>query len=151
MRAVIQRVSQATVRVNERTVGVIGRGLLVFLGISRADSVEDAAYLLEKVLWLRIFTDQNGKMNHNVQDCDGSVLLVSQFTLYGDCRKGRRPSFDQAAPPEQARVLYDYFVEAARRTAVPVQTGEFQAMMEIQLVNDGPVTILIDSADRKRS
>jgi len=151
MRAIIQRVSQAKVTVHGRTVGAIGPGLLVFLGISRTDSVEDAAYLLDKVLWLRIFTDENGKMNRNVQDSGGSVLLVSQFTLYADCRRGRRPSFDQAAPPEQARALYDHFVEAARRTAVPLQTGEFQAMMEVQLVNDGPVTILIDSADRKRS
>jgi D-aminoacyl-tRNA deacylase len=151
MRAVIQRVSEANVKVNERTVGVIGRGLLVLFGVSRTDSVEDAAYVLEKVLWLRIFADEHGKMNRNVQDTGGSMLVVSQFTLYGDCRKGRRPSFDQAALPEQARLLYEHFVEAARRTAVPVQTGEFQAMMEVHLVNDGPVTILIDSADRKRT
>jgi len=151
MRVVIQRVSQAAVIVNGNTVGAIGRGLLVFLGISRTDSVEDAEYLLEKVLWLRIFADENGKMNRNVQESGGSVLVVSQFTLYGDTRRGRRPSFDQAAPPDQARALYDYFVEAARRSAVPVQTGEFQAMMEVHLVNDGPVTIWIDSADRKKS
>jgi D-tyrosyl-tRNA(Tyr) deacylase len=151
MRVVIQRVSRAKVIVNESTVGVIGPGLLLFLGVSRADSMEDVSYLLDKVLWLRIFTDENGKMNRNVQESGGSVLVVSQFTLYADCRKGRRPSFDQAAPPEQARALYEQFVESARRTAVPVQTGEFQAMMEVHLVNEGPVTIMLDSADRKRS
>jgi D-aminoacyl-tRNA deacylase len=150
MRVVIQRVSAATVIVHGRTVGKIGPGLLVFLGISRMDTVEDAAYLLEKVLWLRVFTDADGKMNRNVQESGGSLLVVSQFTLYGDCRKGRRPSFDQAAPPEQARALFDHFLAAARLGPVPVQTGEFQAMMEVHLVNDGPVTILIDSADRKR-
>ena len=151
MRVVIQRVSQASVIVKERTIGVIGRGLLVFLGVSRSDTSEDAAYLLDKLLWLRIFTDEDGKMNRNVQESGGSLLLVSQFTLYGDCRRGRRPSFDEAAPPEHARALYDEFVAAAQRTTVPVQTGEFQAMMEVRLVNDGPVTILIDSGDRKKS
>jgi len=151
MRAVIQRVSRATVMVHDRTIGDIRRGLLIFVGVSRTDTVDDAEYLLEKVLWLRIFTDADGKMNRNVQESGGSVLLVSQFTLYGDCRKGRRPSFDQAAPPEQARALYEHFVAAARLSPVPVQTGEFQAMMEVHMVNDGPVTILIDSADRKKS
>jgi D-aminoacyl-tRNA deacylase len=151
MRVVIQRVSRASVMVNERTIGIIGAGLLVFLGVSRTDTVEDATYLLDKLLWLRIFKDEDGKMNRNVQEAGGSLLLISQFTLYGDCRKGRRPSFDAAAPPEQARALYDHFVEAARGASVPVQTGEFQAMMEVHLVNDGPVTIVIDSADRKKS
>jgi D-aminoacyl-tRNA deacylase len=149
MRVIVQRVSSASVIVKESTVGIIGPGLLVFLGVSRADTVDDAAYLLDKVLWLRIFTDEDGKMNRNVQESGGSLLIVSQFTLYGDCRKGRRPSFDEAAPTEQARALYDHFVEAARRSAVPVQTGEFQAMMEVHLVNNGPVTILIDSAGKK--
>jgi len=151
MRAVIQRVARATVIVQGRAIGTIGPGLLVFVGISRTDTVEDTAYLVDKVLWLRVFTDEEGKMNRNVQESGGSVLVVSQFTLYGDCRKGRRPSFDQAAPPAEARVLYEHFVETARRSSVPVQTGEFQAIMEVHLVNDGPVTILIDSADRKKT
>src|SRR4051794_6996128 len=116
MRAVIQRVSEASVRVHERTVGVIGRGLLVLLGVSRLDTVEDVSYLLDKLLWLRIFTDKEGKMNLNVQESGGSLLVVSQFTLYADCRKGRRPSFDQAAPPEHARALYEHFVAEAQRT-----------------------------------
>jgi len=150
MRLVIQRVSEASVTVKDRTVGVIGHGLLVFLGVSRDDTSDDAGYLLDKLLWLRIFVDETGKMNRNVQESGGSLLVVSQFTLYADCRKGRRPSFDQAAPPERARMLYEHFVEAARRTTVPVQTGEFQAMMEVRLVNDGPVTLVIDSGDRKR-
>jgi D-aminoacyl-tRNA deacylase len=149
MRLLIQRVSTARVTVSERTVGVIGPGLLVFLGISREDTEAEADYLVDKLLGLRIFRDDEDKMNRNIQDAGGALLIVSQFTLYGDCRRGRRPSFDRAAPPERARVLYDYFVAAAARSPVPVQCGEFQAMMEVHLVNDGPVTILIDSADRK--
>lgn len=133
----------------ESTIGSIGPGLLVFLGVSREDSEDDADYLLEKLLWLRIFRDDEGKMNRNVQDARGALLIVSQFTLYGDCRRGRRPSFDRAAPPDGARRLYEYFVEKARSSAVPVQCGEFQAMMEVRLVNDGPVTLLIDSAERR--
>jgi D-tyrosyl-tRNA(Tyr) deacylase len=125
-------------------------GLLVFLGVSRTDTVEDANYLTEKLLGLRIFPDEDGKMNRNVQEAGGSLLIVSQFTLYGDCRKGRRPSFDQAAPPEQAQDLYNYFVESAKRGPVPVETGVFQAMMQVHIVNDGPVTILIDSAERAK-
>jgi D-tyrosyl-tRNA(Tyr) deacylase len=136
--------------VNGNTVGKISQGLLVFLGVSKDDTEADADYLLDKLLWLRIFPDEERKMNRNLQDTGGSLLVVSQFTLYGDCRKGRRPSFDRAAPPDRARALYEYFVDAARRSPVPVQTGEFQAMMEVHLVNDGPVTILIDSAERKR-
>jgi D-tyrosyl-tRNA(Tyr) deacylase len=151
MKLVVQRVSKAHVLVHEHTVGEIGPGLLVFLGISRDDSKEEADYLIDKLLWLRIFRDEEDKMNRNIQDAKGALLVVSQFTLYGDCRRGRRPSFEQAAPPAAARELYDYFLEAARRTGVPVQSGEFQAMMEVHLVNDGPVTILIDSADRKRT
>ena len=149
MRILVQRVSHAAVKVLEHTVGEIGTGLLVFLGISRSDTNAEADYLLEKLLWLRIFQDDEGKMNRNVQEAGGSLLIVSQFTLYGDTRRGRRPSFDQAAPPEQAKSLYEYFVAAARGRGVPVQTGEFQAMMEVHLVNQGPVTIWIDSADRK--
>jgi len=151
MRLLIQRVSTARVTVSESTVGAIGSGLLVFLGISRDDTEAESDYLLDKLLGLRIFRDADDKMNRNIQDTGGALLIVSQFTLYGDCRRGRRPSFDRAAPPDRARLLYDYFVAAARRSSVPVQCGEFQAMMEVHLVNDGPVTILIDSADRKQS
>jgi D-tyrosyl-tRNA(Tyr) deacylase len=151
MRIVAQRVSAASVLVSGNTVGEISTGLLVFLGISREDTPEDAAYLLDKLFWLRIFPDEERKMNRNIQEAGGSLLIISQFTLYGDCRKGRRPSFDRAASPDMARSLYDAFVEAARRGPVPVQTGEFQAMMEVRLVNDGPVTILIDSTERRKS
>jgi D-tyrosyl-tRNA(Tyr) deacylase len=120
----------------------------VLLGVSRTDTQADADYLVDKLLGLRIFPDDAGKMNRSVVDAGGSLLIVSQFTLYADCRKGRRPSFDHAAPPEQARALYEYFVEAARKGSVPVETGVFQAMMEIHLCNSGPVTIVIDSVDR---
>ena len=148
MRLVIQRVTEARVTVSSSTSGSIGTGLLVFLGVSRTDNVEDADYLTGKLLGLRIFPDADGKMNRNVLEAGGSLLIVSQFTLYGDCRKGRRPSFDRAAPPEQAQDLYNYFVESAKRGPVPVETGVFQAMMQVHIVNDGPVTILIDSAER---
>ena len=150
MRLVIQRVREARVTVNDGVTGSIRAGLLVFLGVSRTDTVEDADYLTGKLLGLRIFPDEEGKMNRNVQEADGSLLIVSQFTLYGDCRRGRRPSFDQAAPPEQAQDLYNYFVESAKRGQVPVETGFFQAMMQVHIVNDGPVTILIDSAERAK-
>jgi len=149
MRLVIQRVTEARVTVSESTKGAIRKGLLVLLGVSRSDTAADADYLLEKLLGLRIFPDEAGKMNLNVVESRGALLIVSQFTLYGDCRKGRRPSFDQAAPPEQAQALYDYFIEAARRGPVPVEAGVFQAMMQVHLVNDGPVTILLDSDDTK--
>ena len=148
MRVVIQRVSEASVRVNESTTGSIGRGLVILIGIGQQDTEADADYLIDKLFSLRIFPDENGKMNRNVQEAGGSLLLVSQFTLYGDCRRGRRPSFDRAAPPEQAQALYKYFVESARRGPVPVETGIFQASMQVQLVNEGPVTLLMDSADR---
>jgi D-tyrosyl-tRNA(Tyr) deacylase len=151
MRIVAQRVSSASVLVSGNTVGEIHAGLVVFLGISREDTLEDVEYLLDKLLWLRIFPDEERKMNRNIQEASGSLLIVSQFTLYGDCRKGRRPSFDRAAPPDRARSLYESFVDAARRGPVAVQTGEFQAMMEVRLVNDGPVTILIDSAERRKA
>ena len=147
MRLVIQRVKEARVTVNHVAAGSIETGLLVFLGVSRTDTIEDADYLTGKLLGLRIFPDEDGKMNRNVQEAGGSLLIVSQFTLYGDCRKGRRPSFDQAAPPDQAQDLYNYFVESAKRGPVPVETGVFQAMMQVHIVNDGPVTILIDSAE----
>jgi len=148
MRLVIQRVTEARVTVSNSTTGSIRTGLLVFLGVSRTDTVEDADYLTGKLLGLRIFPDADGKMNRNVLEAGGSLLIVSQFTLYGDCRKGRRPSFDRAAPPEQAQDLYNYFVESAKQGPVPVETGVFQAMMQVHIVNDGPVTILMDSAER---
>jgi D-tyrosyl-tRNA(Tyr) deacylase len=148
MRLVIQRVSEAHVQVDDSRVGSIRTGLVVFLGISKSDTEKDADYLLDKLLSLRIFPDDNGKMNRSVQQASGSLLIISQFTLYGDCRRGRRPSFDQAAPPERAMVLYNYFVEAARRGPLAVETGVFQATMRVHLVNEGPVTILIDSTDR---
>ena len=148
MRLVIQRVREARVTVNDGVTGSIRTGLLAFLGVSRTDTVEDADYLTGKLLGLRIFPDEDGKMNLDVQEAGGSLLIVSQFTLYGDCRKGRRPSFDQAAPPDQAQDLYNYFVESVKRGPVPVETGVFQAMMQVHIVNDGPVTILIDSAER---
>ena len=150
MRLVLQRVTRAAVNVKDHTVGSISTGLVVFLGISKSDTAADADYLLDKLLGLRIFPDDAGKMNRSVQEAGGSLLIVSQFTLYADCRKGRRPSFDQAAPPEQAEALYNYFVASARRGPVPVETGVFQAMMEVHLVNQGPVTILMDTADRNR-
>jgi D-tyrosyl-tRNA(Tyr) deacylase len=131
-------------------VGSIRTGLVVFLGIAKPDTTADADYLLDKLLGLRIFPDDAGKMNRNVQEAAGALLIVSQFTLYADCRKGRRPSFDQAAPPEQAKALYNHFVESARRGPVPVETGVFQATMEVHIVNHGPVTIVIDSADRSQ-
>ena len=148
MRLVIQRVREAWVTVNNGATGSIRTGLLVFLGVSRTDTVEDANYLAGKLLGLRIFPDEDGKMNRDVREAGGSLLIVSQFTLYGDCRRGRRPSFDQAAAPQQAQDLYNYFVESLKRGPVPVETGVFQAMMQVHIVNDGPVTILIDSAER---
>ena len=148
MKLVIQRVSEAYVRVDDSSVGSIRIGLVVFLGISKLDTEEDADYLFDKLIGLRVFPDDDGKMNRSVQEAGGSLLIISQFTLYGDCRRGRRPSFDQAAPPDRAMALYNYFVEAARRGPVAVETGVFQATMRVHLVNEGPVTILIDSADR---
>jgi len=145
MRLVVQRVSQAEVTVAECTVGVIQSGLLVLLGVSRSDTEMDADYLVKKVLEVRIFPDDSGKMNRNVHEASGSLLIVSQFTLLADCRRGRRPGFDQAAPPELAQALYNYFVAQARRSPVPVQTGVFQASMKVSLVNEGPVTLVIDS------
>ena len=150
MRLLIQRVSAAKVAVNSSTVGSIGTGLLVFIGISLSDSREDADYLLDRLAAIRIFPDADGKMNLNIEQAGGSLLLISQFTLYADCHRGRRPSFDQAAPPAQARVLYDYFVEHARRMPVPVETGIFQEEMRVELTNQGPVTIWLDSGDRKQ-
>jgi len=150
MKLVIQRVSEARVTVAGTTVGAIQTGLVVFVGISKSDTESDASYLSDKLVGLRIFPDENGKMNRNVSEISGSILIVSQFTLYGDCRKGRRPSFDAAAPPDQALSLYNYFVDTVRQSQVPVETGTFQATMEVLLVNQGPVTILIDSGERNR-
>lgn len=150
MKLVIQRVREARVIVDGATTGAIQSGLLVLVGISKPDTQGDADYLVDKLLGLRIFSDQDGKMNRSVEEAGGSLLLVSQFTLYGDCRRGRRPSFDQAAPPDQALPLWTYFVERARRGPVPVETGVFQAAMQVHLVNDGPVTILMDSSDRAK-
>jgi D-aminoacyl-tRNA deacylase len=146
MRAVIQRVSRARVTVENEVTGKIDRGLLVLLGVSREDKEEDADYLAEKVSGLRIFEDEKGKMNLDVASIHGAVLVVSQFTLYGDVRRGKRPSFDTAAPPEQAHRLYEYFVERIRAAGLICETGRFQQMMQVELVNDGPVTILLDSS-----
>ena len=141
----LQRVKEARVEVEGRIAGAIGPGLLALLGISRDDTRADAEYILDKTLSLRIFPDDEGKMNRSLLDRDGQLLVVSQFTLYADVRKGRRPGFDRAAGPEQARLLYEYFVDSARQRRVRVETGVFQAMMSVHLVNDGPVTILCDS------
>ena len=145
MRAVVQRVSRAKVTVNGEITGEIGLGLLVLLGVGRDDSEADADYLATKICGLRIFEDDAGKMNLGLADVGGSVLAVSQFTLYADVRRGKRPSFDEAAPPEKARQLYEFFVERIRATGLRCETGRFQAMMQVELVNEGPVTILLDS------
>jgi D-tyrosyl-tRNA(Tyr) deacylase len=145
MRAVVQRVSRAKVTVNGWTAGEIGQGLLVLLGVGQQDTDADAAYLAEKISGLRIFEDEDGKMNRSVRDVSGSVLVVSQFTLYGDVRRGKRPSFDEAAPPELARRLYELFVGQIQTAGLRCETGRFQEMMQVELVNEGPVTILLDS------
>ena len=146
MRAVVQRVTRAQVTVNGEVVGRIGRGLVVLLGVGDADTESDADYMADKIVGLRIFDDDNGKMNLAVLDISGEALVVSQFTLYGDVRRGKRPSFDAAAPPQRARELYEYFVKRIRATGIACETGRFQEMMQIELVNDGPVTVLLDSA-----
>ena len=145
MRAVIQRVSKASVLVEDKTVGEICRGLMVLLGVARGDTSSDAVYLAEKTSGLRIFEDEQGKMNRSVEDISGSVLVVSQFTLLGDCRKGRRPGFTDAAGPELADNLYEAYVAALRQRGINVATGIFRADMKVGLVNDGPVTMLLDS------
>jgi len=145
MRAVVQRVSRAQVTVNGEITGQIGLGLLILLGVGRDDTEADAIYLSEKIAGLRVFEDAEGKMNLSVQDVGGSVLAVSQFTLYGDVRRGKRPSFDAAAPPEKAHPLYEFFVEKIRAAGLHCETGRFQEMMQVELVNEGPVTILLDS------
>ncbi len=146
MRAVVQRVSRAKVTVDGETIGEIGRGLLVLLGVASVDLASDADYLADKIAGLRIFEDATGKMNLAAAEVDGAVLTVSQFTLYGDVRYGKRPSFDAAAHAQRAHELYDHFVEKIRATGLRCETGRFQEMMLVELVNDGPVTILLDSA-----
>lgn len=146
MRAVVQRVSRAQVSVDGEITGEIQHGLLVLLGVGSEDTRNEADYLAEKVIGLRIFEDPDGKMNLSVQDTRGALLVVSQFTLYGDARRGKRPSFDAAAPPQAARELYEYFVEKIRSAGLHCETGCFQETMQVELVNEGPVTILLDSA-----
>jgi D-tyrosyl-tRNA(Tyr) deacylase len=145
MRAVVQRVSRAEVRVGGEVTGRIGRGLVVLLGVRVGDAERDADYLVDKIAGLRIFPDEAGKMNLSVEEVGGALLVVSQFTLYGDTRKGRRPSYVDAAPPETASALYEYFVARAHARGLPVETGVFQAMMEVDLVNAGPVTLILES------
>ncbi len=145
MRAVVQRVSEARVRVDSAIVGEIGHGLLVFLGVTGQDSATDVTYIATKIRELRIFADDQGRMNRSLQETNGAVLLVSQFTLYGDARKGRRPSFIDAAPPVVAKALYEEVIRDLRDAGLAVQTGVFQADMQVELVNDGPVTMLLDS------
>jgi len=145
MRALVQRVSRARVTVKAEVTGEIGLGLLVLLGVAQGDTGADADYLADKVIGLRIFEDSGGKMNLSVVDVSGAVLAVSQFTLYGDVRRGKRPSFDAAAPPQKARELYEYFVAKVRAAGLRCETGRFQEMMRVELVNEGPVTILLDS------
>lgn len=146
MRAVVQRVTHARVTVDNKVVGEIDHGLLVLLGVAKEDAETDADYLADKITSLRVFEDASGKMNLSLGEGEGSMLVVSQFTLYGDVRRGKRPSFDQAAPPEKARQLYEYFVEKVRAAGLRCETGTFQAMMQVELVNNGPVTILLDSS-----
>lgn len=145
MRALIQRVSRADVSVDGQTVGSIHKGILVLLGVGKQDTREQAVYLVEKIVNLRIFDDDTGRMNRSVTDVQGSILVVSQFTLYGDCRKGRRPDYTPAAPPELARTLYDEFIACLQNRSIPIQTGIFAASMNVSLINDGPVTFLLES------
>ena len=145
MRVVLQRVGSAHVRVDDAEVGRIGPGLLVFVGVGKEDGSKDIDYMVGRIRDLRIFEDDDGRMNRSVVEVGGDLLIVSQFTLYGDCRRGRRPSFDSAAPPDQARDLYDQLVNTLRASGLKVETGQFQAMMDVELVNDGPVTLIVDS------
>ena len=148
MRAVVQRVKRAEVRVGEEVAGRIEAGLVVLLGVGKSDTPASAEVLAEKIANLRVFDDDQGRMNRSLRETGGQALCVSQFTLYGDCRKGRRPSYDQAAPPDQALSLYESFVESLRKLGIRTETGRFRAMMDVELTNDGPVTLLLDS-DRR--
>lgn len=148
MRAVVQRVQRGSVTVNNEVVGQIGHGLVVLLGVGQGDTAEDARCLADKISQLRIFDDEQGKLNLSVQDVGGSVLAISQFTLYGDCRKGRRPSYSEAAPPEAARGLYETFVQRLVCNGLTTATGVFQEHMVVEIVNDGPVTLLLDSGKK---
>lgn len=145
MRAVVQRVSRSSVSVADSTIGSIGSGLMVLLGVAEEDTEKEADYLADKIVHLRIFEDEEGKMNRSLAECGGEMLVISQFTLMGDCRKGRRPSFVAAAPPDKARQLYDRFVEQARKGGIAVATGQFRAMMAVTLTNVGPVTLIVES------
>jgi len=146
MRAVVQRVKEAQVQINHNRVSSIHAGLLVYLGVRASDEIPDVEYVCDKIVGLRIFEDAAGKMNLSIQEAGGSVLLVSQFTLYGDCRKGRRPSFSDAAPPEKARQLYDLLAAKWRERGISVETGIFRETMDVYSINDGPVTLLLDSS-----
>jgi len=145
MRAVVQRVKKSSVKTSRGIVAEIGKGLLVLLGVAKGDTANDGDYLAAKIVNLRIFEDQNGKMNRSLREVDGEMLVVSQFTLLGDCRKGRRPSFVQAAQPDEATALYVHFVNKVREQGISVKTGQFRAMMEVALINDGPVTLILES------
>ena len=145
MRVVLQRVSQAEVSVSGETIGRIGHGLLALVAVSRRDTENDLVWMARKIVDMRIFDDDNGNLNLSLRDVRGQVLVVSQFTLYGDCKKGRRPSYSESAPPAEAEALYDRFVEIMRETVPDIQTGRFQAAMEVRLTNDGPVTLILDS------
>ncbi|RQD78247.1 MAG: D-tyrosyl-tRNA(Tyr) deacylase [Candidatus Syntrophonatronum acetioxidans] len=145
MRAVVQRVKRGKVTVNDSSVGSINKGVVVLLGVGKQDDIDEAKYMADKITNLRIFEDEEGKMNLSLKDIEGEALIVSQFTLYGDCRKGRRPSFYDAAPPEKAEELYQKFCELVQEKGIKVEQGEFQTMMVVEIINDGPVTILLDS------
>lgn len=147
MKAVIQRVNEANVKVKDKIVGKINKGLVILLGVGKDDNDEAAEYLANKIISLRIFEDSMGKMNNSIEDINGELLIVSQFTIYGDCRKGRRPSFDQAAKQEQAYNLYNYFVNYCKKSELKVETGIFQEKMTVSLVNDGPVTFILKSKE----
>jgi D-tyrosyl-tRNA(Tyr) deacylase len=145
MRAVVQRVKKSSVSIDNRLIGEIGKGLLVLLGVAKTDEIRDVDYLVDKILNLRIFEDENGKMNKSLIEINGEMLVISQFTLLGNCRKGRRPSFIEAAEPEKANALYENFIDLVKQKGVSPKTGRFRAMMDVSLINDGPVTLILES------